>query len=146
MSGKPLANDDTREFDTGIQPLRERVDAIDAQLLSLLNARAAVVADIYALKARHGADHRAILRWAAWSHLRAGHRRAALRAYAGAVLAGDVASVARAAVALLHPRPSTARRPSRPSTPDVAWLAAAQRWLDESLGAQPRHRTPDAHA
>jgi chorismate mutase / prephenate dehydratase len=54
MSGKPLANDDTREFDTGIQPLRERVDAIDAQLLSLLNARAAVVADIYALKARHG--------------------------------------------------------------------------------------------
>jgi chorismate mutase / prephenate dehydratase len=54
MSGKPLASDDTREFDTGIQPLRERVDAIDAQLLSLLNARAAVVADIYALKARHG--------------------------------------------------------------------------------------------
>jgi len=54
MSGKPLGNDDTREFDTGIQPLRERVDAIDAQLLSLLNARAAVVADIYALKTRHG--------------------------------------------------------------------------------------------
>ena len=56
MSGKPLASDDreTREFESGIRPLRERVDAIDAQLLSLLNARAAVVADIYALKARHG--------------------------------------------------------------------------------------------
>jgi chorismate mutase len=54
MSGKPLASDDTREFDKSIQPLRERVDAIDAQLLSLLNARAAVVADIYALKSRHG--------------------------------------------------------------------------------------------
>jgi glycosyltransferase involved in cell wall biosynthesis len=105
-----------------------------------------MLAEANALKARHGADHRAILRWAAWSHLRTGHRRAALRAYAGAVLAGDVASLARAAVALLHPRPSTARRPSRPSTPDVAWLAVAQRWLDESLGAQPRHRTPDAHA
>jgi chorismate mutase / prephenate dehydratase len=54
MSGRPLAGASTGEFDTGIQPLRERVDAIDAQLLSLLNARAAVVADIYALKARHG--------------------------------------------------------------------------------------------
>ena len=44
MSGKPLASDDreTREFESGIRPLRERVDAIDAQLLSLLNARAAV--------------------------------------------------------------------------------------------------------
>jgi chorismate mutase/prephenate dehydratase len=56
MSGKPLAGDDssTREFDAGIKPLRERVDAIDAQLLSLLNARAEVVADIYALKTLHG--------------------------------------------------------------------------------------------
>jgi len=56
MTGKPLASDGAsqREFDAGIQPLRERVDAIDAQLLSLLNARAEVVADIYALKTRHG--------------------------------------------------------------------------------------------
>jgi len=56
MSGKPLASADRRpsEFDTEIQPLRARVDAIDAQLLSLLNERAAVVADIYELKTRHG--------------------------------------------------------------------------------------------
>jgi chorismate mutase len=56
MSGKPLASGDRRasEFDTDIQPLRARVDAIDAQLLSLLNERAAVVANIYALKTRHG--------------------------------------------------------------------------------------------
>jgi len=56
MSGKPLASDAPKssDFDADIRPLRERVDAIDAQLLSLLNARAAVVADIYALKARHG--------------------------------------------------------------------------------------------
>jgi chorismate mutase len=56
MSGKPLASGDRRpsEFDTDIQPLRARVDAIDAQLLSLLNERAAVVADIYELKTRHG--------------------------------------------------------------------------------------------
>lgn len=56
MSGRPLASDvgHTGEFDVDIRPLREQVDAIDAQLLSLLNARAAVVAEIYALKARHG--------------------------------------------------------------------------------------------
>jgi 3-deoxy-7-phosphoheptulonate synthase/chorismate mutase len=34
--------------------LRERVDAIDTQLLALLNARAAVVRDIYAVKQRQG--------------------------------------------------------------------------------------------
>jgi chorismate mutase len=56
MSGKPLDRDDREAsvFDAGIRPLRERVDAIDLQLLNLLNARAEVVANIYALKALHG--------------------------------------------------------------------------------------------
>lgn len=56
MSGKPLASNfrHTSDIDADLRPLRDRVDAIDAQLLSLLNARAAVVADIYAVKARHG--------------------------------------------------------------------------------------------
>jgi len=55
MSGKPLVREDSPagEFDSSVQPLRERVDAIDLQLLALLNARAEVVADIYALKAQH---------------------------------------------------------------------------------------------
>jgi glycosyltransferase involved in cell wall biosynthesis len=104
-----------------------------------------MLAEASALEARHGADRTAILRWAAWSHLRTGRRRPALRAYAGAVLAGDVASLARAAVALLHPRPSTVRRPSRPSATEAAWIAAGQRWLDESFGPQARRRTPEAH-
>jgi glycosyltransferase involved in cell wall biosynthesis len=104
-----------------------------------------MLAEASALEARHGADRIAILRWAAWSHLRTGRRRAALRAYTGAVLAGDVASLARAAVALLHPRPSTVRRPSQPSGTEAAWIAAGQRWLEESLGPQPRDRTPEAH-
>ena len=104
-----------------------------------------MLAEASELEARHGADRTAILRWAAWSHLRTGRRRAALRAYTGAVLAGDVTSLARAAVALLHPRPSTVRRPSRPSATEAVWIAAGQRWLDESLGPQPRHRTPEAH-
>jgi chorismate mutase len=56
MSGKPLASDarKTDDFDADIGPLRARVDALEAQLLSILNARAAVVSEIYALKARHG--------------------------------------------------------------------------------------------
>ena len=56
MSGRLPAGDgsDTAEFDANLQALRQRVDTIDTQLLGLLNARAAVVADIYALKARHG--------------------------------------------------------------------------------------------
>jgi 3-deoxy-7-phosphoheptulonate synthase/chorismate mutase len=56
MSGKPLAGDgpDTNEFDASLQALRQRVDTIDIQILGLLNARAAVVADIYSLKSRHG--------------------------------------------------------------------------------------------
>jgi chorismate mutase/prephenate dehydratase len=56
MSGKPLAKDARQpsDYEADIRPLRERIDAIDAQLLSLLNARAAVVAEIYALKTRHG--------------------------------------------------------------------------------------------
>jgi chorismate mutase len=55
MSGKPLPHSaPARDFEASIQPLRERVDAIDLQLLALLNARAEVVAEIYALKTRHG--------------------------------------------------------------------------------------------
>jgi glycosyltransferase involved in cell wall biosynthesis len=104
-----------------------------------------MLAEASALEARHGADRTAILRWAAWSHLRTGRRRPALRAYAGAVLAGDVASLARAAVALLHPHPSTMRRPSRPSATEAAWIAAGQHWLDASFGPQARRRTPEAH-
>ena len=41
-------------LEAGLQPLRKRIDAIDSQLLGLLTARAAVVADIYALKRAHG--------------------------------------------------------------------------------------------
>lgn len=42
------------EYESEVHALRQRVDAIDVQLLALLNARAAVVSDIYALKERHG--------------------------------------------------------------------------------------------
>ncbi len=48
-------------------------------------------------------DRKAMLRRAAWTCLRAGHRIKALRYYARAVRAGDLTSVARAGVALLSP-------------------------------------------
>lgn len=41
-------------FEAELAALRERVDAIDTQLLALLNARAAVVRDIYRLKEQQG--------------------------------------------------------------------------------------------
>ena len=43
------------QFDSHLDGLRQRIDVIDAQLLALLNARAAVVSDIYSLKQQHGA-------------------------------------------------------------------------------------------
>ena len=41
-------------FERELEALRQRIDTIDMQLLGLLNARAAVVADVYSLKGRHG--------------------------------------------------------------------------------------------
>lgn len=43
-----------KRFEAELGALRERVDAIDTQLLALLNARAAVVRDIYTLKEQQG--------------------------------------------------------------------------------------------
>jgi len=43
-----------KQFEAELAALRERVDAIDTQLLALLNARAAVVRDIFALKEQQG--------------------------------------------------------------------------------------------
>ena len=106
---------------------------------------AGMLADARTLEARHGANRTAVVRWAAWSHLRAGRRRAALRAYADAFLAGDVTSVARAAVALLHPRPTAARRPRRQATTDPAWAAAAQPWLDELAATFPSRGPRNDH-
>jgi chorismate mutase len=43
-----------KRYEAELGALRERIDAIDTQLLALLNARAAVVRDIYTLKDREG--------------------------------------------------------------------------------------------
>jgi glycosyltransferase involved in cell wall biosynthesis len=80
------------------------------------------------LEARHRADRASILRWLAWSSLRRGRRRDAIRAYAGAVAAGDVRSLGRAVVAGLHPRPTALRRP-RATPASVEWRRKAEAWL-----------------
>jgi len=79
------------------------------------------------LEARHGASLNSIRRWKAWSHLRRGERRLAVRAYARAVLAGDLSSLGRAAVAALDGNPTTFRVAH--ATRDRAWHRAAADWL-----------------
>jgi hypothetical protein len=87
-----------------------------------------MIAEGRILEARHGADLTSIRRWLAWSHLRKGERRLAAQAYVGAVFAGDLSSLGRAAVAVLHSSPTTAgRRGSLPCTD--AWQFGAASWL-----------------
>jgi hypothetical protein len=100
------------------------------------NARtdpAPMVTEPALLARRHGipVDARAMLRRAAWTCLQDGRRAAAAGYYLRAATCGDLRSVARAGVALVHPAvgrgevyrlidwPAEARR----------WAAAAESWL-----------------
>ena len=100
-----------------------------------------MVSEPMLLAARHRLpiDRAATYRRAAWVSLRAGRRRAALRFYAGAIMAGDVRSVARAVVALTHPAVGTDRLyrllPRGPHFDD--WVREARLWLDRLAGSQP---------
>jgi glycosyltransferase involved in cell wall biosynthesis len=91
------------------------------------------IAELDMISRRHGipADRAAVYRWIGWSALRAGRRRTALRAYARAALAGDPKSLARMAIALIHP--GVGRRiffsPLAAHGQDEAWLAEARAWL-----------------
>jgi glycosyltransferase involved in cell wall biosynthesis len=70
-------------------------------------------------------DHAYVHRWIAWSQLRAGDRVGALKAYLRACRAGDLTSLVRATVGLVHPRVATPR-PQRRSEP---WRVQADEWL-----------------
>jgi glycosyltransferase involved in cell wall biosynthesis len=87
---------------------------------------AGIMAEAGVLARRHGTDVNSIRRWMAWSYLRRGDRRLAARAYADAVLAGNVSSLGRAVVALLHPQPTVLRRARPESDP---WCRNAEHWL-----------------
>jgi glycosyltransferase involved in cell wall biosynthesis len=86
-----------------------------------------MLADIEIIADRHRipVDRPRHHRWAAWMCLEDGRRRAALRHYGRAVMAGDLASVARAAVALIDPYAGR----SRP-LPTDGWTREAQTWLN----------------
>ena len=96
-----------------------------------------MVAEPRRLALRHGihVDIAAIRRRAAWVALRGGRRREAIFHYAHAARHGDVRSLGRAAVALVHPFVgsdamfSLLRR-------DLSWIADAEQWLAD-LAALP---------
>ena len=73
-------------------------------------------------------DMQAMHRRAAWAALRAGRRLRALQYYARAVAAGDLRSVARGAVALVHPAVGSDRLFDL-LPKDREWIAKAERWL-----------------
>src|SRR5215207_5075755 len=88
--------------------------------------------DVIERRHRIPVDRAAHYRWAAWSSLQAGRRRAALRYYAHAVRIGDLRSIARAVVTLTHPAVAQRRaaHPVRPGSAEQVWIAEAQSWLD----------------
>ena len=86
-----------------------------------------LLADIEFVARRHNIrlDRARHERWAAWMCLEDGHRGRALHHYTRAILAGDIASIGRAAVGAVYPQIAR-RRTVR--TDD--WAVEAQRWLD----------------
>jgi len=80
--------------------------------------------DIMARRHKVPVDRARHYRWAAWNARLDGRRWQALRCYAGAIAAGDVRSMGRAAVALARRFPSPAR------APDDAWTDEARAWIE----------------
>lgn len=80
-------------------------------------------------------DRAAMQRRAAWASLRAGNRRSALRHYARAVSMGDIRSIGRAMVALVHPAVGSDRvfRMIKNRPEHEQWRRDAQGWLDDLL-------------
>ena len=93
--------------------------------------------DVIARRHAIPADRAAVWRWIAWTAMRRGHRGAAVRAYAGAVGDGDLRSLLRIGVALVHPGVGKRVffRPFIRRGQDEAWLAEARDWLRDLASA-----------
>lgn len=72
-------------------------------------------------------DRAYVYRWIAWSCLRMGQRRKAVRAYLRAAATGDLLSLGRAAIGVIDP--AIARRRSSRHGSDPGWAAQAEKWL-----------------
>jgi glycosyltransferase involved in cell wall biosynthesis len=96
---------------------------------------AAMIRQLDVVAGRYGipVDRARHYRWAAWHALLDGRRVDATRSYARAVAAGDIGSLARAAVTILAP--GYALRRARPKTAERdRWIAEASAWLDALKG------------
>jgi hypothetical protein len=82
------------------------------------------------LSARYGipVDMPSMHRRAAWAALRGGRRLIAVRHYARAVAGGDLRSVGRAAIALVHPAVGSERLFELVGR-DSSWVVEAEHWL-----------------
>ena len=82
------------------------------------------------LAIRHGipVDIAAMNRRAAWASVRGGRRLLAVRYYARAIASGDLRSLGRAAVALVHPAVGSDRL-FKLLGRDPGWIAEAEQWL-----------------
>ena len=95
------------------------------------------------LAARYGipVDVLSMHRRAAWAALRGGRRLTAARHYALAVAGGDLRSVGRAAVALVHPAVGSERLFGFLDR-DSDWIAEAERWIETfAMDAHREHRS-----
>ena len=90
--------------------------------------RRLMLAEVATVAARHHlpVDLARHFRWAAWNSMLEGRRLEAVGHYAHAIRQGDLASIGRAAIALIHPR--FAHR--RLAAPISDWARGAQGWLD----------------
>jgi hypothetical protein len=98
-----------------------------------------MLADIEVVAKRHRipVDRARHERWAAWMCRESGRRTAAVRHYARAVMHGDLASIARAASALIN-LPATGSR----YTPGDDWTREANEWLQVLRREAEARRTP----
>jgi glycosyltransferase involved in cell wall biosynthesis len=103
--------------------------------LNIAVETASMIREPEVLAKRYGipVDRAAMQRWAAWSWLRAGRRGRAVWHYAKAISMGDLRSVARAFMALVHPAVGSDRVFGLLRNPPEGerWRREAQAWLDD---------------
>jgi hypothetical protein len=131
----------TEDWDMWLRLARQGIPAcVPRPLVAIRQHRGNVIVDRDSLvdeppilARRHGirADSLAARRRVAWGLLRAGRRMAAAREYAHAAARGDLPSLGRAVVTLVHPAVGTNRMFSLAGMPqDPDWAQQARAWLE----------------